>query len=291
MSTGIIGVHLPLEKIAAGISAAYEKLGTDDAAFMSAARGIMTTDKGPKTASRTLQVGGRTITISGMAKGAGMIGPNMATMLGLMLTDAVLTPADAQRVLKAVADESFNCISVEGHTSTNDSLVLLASGAVGGAPLAGDDLSLFQKALAEACIDVAKQIPSDGEGASHLIVLDIEGCATRTDARQIAETIADSALVKTAIAGGDPNWGRIVSAAGYAGVAFDPSQVNLSINGLSVYEKGAPAQFEPAVVSRSIKGSFETHIKLTIGYGPGAIRFWTSDLTVEYVKFNADYST
>ena len=182
-STGVIGRPLPMPVLEAGIpKATREAAGGRDAAS-ACAHAILTTDTGIKVSTAKVESAGDEITITGFAKGAAMIGPNMATMLGLMLTDAVLTPESAQRVLKAVADESFNCISVEGHTSTNDSLVLLASGAAGGAPLAGDDLAIFQKALTEACIDVAKQIPSDGEGATHLIVLDIEGCATRTDAR------------------------------------------------------------------------------------------------------------
>lgn len=291
MSTGIIGVFLPMEKIAAGIKQCAGTLREDEAAFMSSARGILTTDKGTKTTSRSMSIDGNTIHVAGMCKGAGMIGPNMATMLGMLLTDARLSPDDAQRVLKDVADASFNCISVEGHTSTNDTLLLLASGAAGGEPLRGVSLDQFASALKEMAIELARQIPDDGEGATHVIAIRVEGAKTRSDARQIASTIADSALVKTAIAGGDPNWGRIVSAAGYAGVPFDPMGVDLAINGYPLYRQGAPLVFDAKTVSQSIKSCRETDVLLSLKEGSEAVTFWTSDLTVDYVKFNADYST
>lgn len=291
MSTGIIGVFLPMEKIAAGVNSAAAALGSDENAFAAASRGILTTDKGPKVQSHSLSLDGKTIRIAGMCKGAGMIGPNMATMLGVITTDAKLTPADAQKILKEVADESFNCISVEGHTSTNDTLLLLASGAAGGAPLQGESLRQFAAALREMAIHLAKQIPDDGEGATHLMAIDVTGAKSRDDARTIAQTIADSALVKTAIAGGDPNWGRIVSAAGYAGIPFDARQVSLTVNGYPLYRDGAPVTFDAKTVSTSMKSKREVDIELSVGQGPGRCRFWASDLTVEYVKFNADYST
>lgn len=291
MSTGVIGVFLPMEKIAAGAKLAASALSADEAGFHAASRGILTTDKGPKVQSASLALDGRTIRIAGMCKGAGMIGPNMATMLGIITTDAPLSPDDAQRILKDVADESFNCISVEGHTSTNDTLLLLASGAAGGPTLSGESLATFAAALREMAIHLAKQIPDDGEGATHLMAIRVEGATTRDDARTIAQTIADSALVKTAIAGGDPNWGRIVSAAGYSGVAFDPRQVSLKINGHSIYREGSPDTFDAKTVSQSIKAQREVDICLTVGMGPGKCRFWASDLTVEYVRFNADYTT
>lgn len=291
MSTGIIGQFLPLDKIAAGIQAAAPKLASDPAAFLCAAKGITTTDKSHKVASRTLQVAGQTVTILGMAKGAGMIGPNMATLLGVVMTDAALTPAAAQAALAAAVSDSFNCISVEGHTSTNDTVLLLASGAACPQALAGGDLDRFTAALRELCIELARQIPDDGEGATHLITIDVRGCATRDDARRIAQTVADSALVKTAIAGGDPNWGRIVSAAGYAGVPFDPQRLSLTVNGTLLFDRGAPVKFAAATVSRSIREQRETQLVLQLAQGDAAIRFWTSDLTVDYVRFNADYHT
>jgi glutamate N-acetyltransferase/amino-acid N-acetyltransferase len=291
MSTGVIGHFLPMDRIAAGVSVAAGKLAANEAAFQAAARGILTTDKEVKIASRSLEIGGQTIQLAGMCKGAGMIGPQMATMLCVVTTDAALTPDVAQAALKTAVDDSFNCISVEGHMSTNDTVLLLASGAASKTPLGGGDLARFQSALNELCIELARQIPDDGEGASHLITLDVRGCKTRDDARRIARTIADSALVKTAIAGGDPNWGRIVSAAGYAGVPFDPAGVDLTINGHSLYERGAPMAFDAKTVSTAIKSNRETRLVLTLREGTAAIRFWTSDLNVEYVRFNADYTT
>jgi glutamate N-acetyltransferase/amino-acid N-acetyltransferase len=291
MSTGIIGVFLPMEKIAAGAAEAGKALTTGEEAFIAAAKGIMTTDKGHKVASRKVTIGKRTFSLAGMCKGAGMIGPNMATMLGLLMTDAPLRPEDAQSLLKHSADRSFNCISVEGHTSTNDTMLLIASGAAGGPPLSRQELEQFQTALTDTCIELAKQIPDDGEGASHLIELDVVGCRTHDEARQIAQAVCNSALVKTAIAGGDPNWGRIVSAAGYAGVPFDPAGVDLTVNGFLLYERGAPVPFNARAVSESIKANRLTNLVLKLREGEVAIQFWSSDLNVDYVRFNADYST
>lgn len=291
MSTGIIGHFLPLDKIAAGIKAAAATLARDPAAFLRAARGITTTDKSHKIAGRTIQVAGRPLTMVGMAKGAGMIGPNMATLLAVVMTDAALVPDTAQQALAAAVADSFNCISVEGHTSTNDTVLLLASGAASAQPLGGADLEHFTQALRDLCIELARQIPEDGEGATHLITIDVRGCATRDEARRIAQTVADSALVKTAISGGDPNWGRIVSAAGYAGVPFDPQRLSLTVNGTLLFERGAPVKFDAAAVSRSIRDHRETQLVLQLSEGDAAIRFWTSDLTVDYVRFNADYHT
>lgn len=291
MSTGVIGVFLPMDKITAGISGAAEKLAADEVAFLSAARGILTTDKGMKIAGRSLEINGTTIRLAGMCKGAGMIGPNMATLLAVVTTDAALTPDVAQAALKTAADESFNCISVEGHMSTNDTLLLLASGAASKAPLSGAGLAAFQAALSEICIELARQIADDGEGASHLITIDIRGCKSREDAHRIAKTVANSALVKTAVSGADPNWGRIVSAAGYAGVPFDPAGIDLSVNGHLLYERGAPIAFDAKVVSAAIKQSRESSLVLTFREGNASCRFWTSDLNVNYVRFNADYTT
>jgi glutamate N-acetyltransferase / amino-acid N-acetyltransferase len=291
MSTGIIGQFLPMDRIAAGIRYAAAALGTDPASFASAARGILTTDKGAKTAERTIQPDQRTIRLAGMAKGAGMIGPRMATMLAVVLTDAPLTVDDAQGSLSAAVADSFNCISVEGHMSTNDTVLLLASGAAGGPVLAGEPLQEFRAALRELCIELARMIPDDGEGATHRIAIEVRGAASREDAHRIARTIADSALVKTAIAGGDPNWGRIVSAAGYSGADFDPNRLSLSINGTRLYHQGQPVAFDAVATSRSIRENRETQLLLELDQGPGSITFWTSDLTVDYVRFNADYHT
>lgn len=291
MSTGVIGEFLPMEKIASGIAAASKRLGDDESSLVAAASGMLTTDTRHKLAGRTLQLGDREVRITGMAKGAAMIGPRMATMLGVVLTDAALTPAAAQQALSAAVANSFNCISVDGHTSTNDTVLLLANGAAGSAALAGDHLDQFQQALEEVCAELARAIPSDGEGATHLVTIEVRGCATREAAHRIAKTIAESPLVKTAVAGADPNWGRIVSAAGYSGVAFDPAGVTLHVNGHRLYQAGSPVAFDAERVSQSIRDQYETRIELDLSEGSAAVRFWTTDLTAEYVRLNADYHT
>ncbi len=291
LSTGVIGEYLPMAKIAAGVSAAAAQLGVDDDTLVNAARGMMTTDTRHKLAGRTLTLSGKTIHVCGLAKGAAMIGPNMATMLAVVLTDAALSPETAQDTLRAAVDDSFNCISVEGHMSTSDSVLLLANGAACAQPPAGDDLAELQQAIGEVCVELAKAIPGDGEGATHLVTIDVQGCASRADAHRIAKTVADSPLVKTAVAGADPNWGRIVSAAGYSGVAFDPHGVSLKVNDFLLYERGAPAAFDAAAVSASIRENRNVHILLTFTAGESAVRFWTTDLTAEYVRLNADYHT
>lgn len=291
LSTGVIGEFLPMDKIASGIEAAAKALGRSEESLVSAAQGMLTTDTRHKLAARTLSLSGGAVQITGMAKGAAMIGPRMATMLGLILTDAKLEPQVAQQALSAAVEDSFNCISVDGHMSTNDTVLLLANGAAGAAQLSGEDLAAFRSALAEVCMELAQAIPADGEGATHLITIDVDGCASREAARAIAKTVAESALVKTAIAGGDPNWGRIVSAAGYAGVPFDPAKVSLRLNGFPLYERGAPVAFDELAVSNSIREHRDTSIELSFGEGSSKVRFWTTDLTAEYVRLNADYRT
>jgi glutamate N-acetyltransferase/amino-acid N-acetyltransferase len=300
MSTGVIGSMMPMEKIHAGIKAAASKLGDDPQSLENAARGIMTTDTVPKLCGREVTIGGTPTRITGIAKGAAMIGPNMATMLSLVMTDAALKQQDAHAALVDAVDESFHCISVDGHMSTNDTVILLANGAAhispprsgeGQPPLAGKALDDFRATLFEVCEDLAQSIPADGEGATHLITVEVHGCRSRQDALQISKTIADSPLVKTAIAGADPNWGRIVSAAGYAGVQFDPSKVTLYLNGLLLYERGAPVDFDGDSVARSIGADRDTSIVLILEEGKTSARFWTTDLTAEYVRLNADYHT
>ncbi len=220
-----------------------------------------------------------------------MIGPRMATMLAVLMTDAAADAPLADRLLRQAVDESFNCISVDGHMSTNDTVLFLASGA--SKVRLGQELKaeLFAQKLLEVCENLARAIPADGEGASHLITIDVCGCRTREEAIQIARTVANSPLVKTAIAGADPNWGRIVSAVGYAGVPFDPMKLTLYVNGFLLYQHGRPVPFDPEEVSRSIRQSPEVSIHLTLEEGSAGARFWTSDLTAEYVRINSDYRT
>jgi glutamate N-acetyltransferase/amino-acid N-acetyltransferase len=291
MSTGVIGELMPMEKILPGIDAAAQRLGASEDSLVAAARGMMTTDTRPKICSRTVQIDDRQICVCGIAKGAAMIGPNLATMLAVITTDATLSQADAHAGLHDAADESFNCISVEGHTSTNDSVLLLANGAAGGPPLAGTGLAKFQATLVEVCEFLAQSIPADGEGASHLITVEVHGCKTREDATQIARSIANSPLVKTAVAGNDPNWGRIVSAAGYSGVDFDPAKACLHLNGSLLYEHGRPVQFDGDAISAAMAADRNTGIVLLLEEGEASARFWSTDLTAEYVRLNADYHT
>ncbi len=291
MSTGIIGRFLPMEKIEAGVHQAGAHLAKGEAAFLDASDGILTTDAGRKVTSRECTVAGREIHIAGMCKGAGMIGPNMATMLCCILTDAPLSAAQAQRLLMAAANKSFNNISVEGHTSTNDTMLLIANGAAGGENLVGDDEIVFTQHLEAMCIELAKQIPADGEGATHLIEISVTGARSEADARKISHEVANSNLVKSAVYGGDPNWGRIVSAAGYAGVPIETDRLDLQINHIELFKAGEPVAFDAKVASRSIKENHTTLIELNVGSGSGTCRHWTSDLTVEYVKFNSEYTT
>jgi glutamate N-acetyltransferase/amino-acid N-acetyltransferase len=291
LSTGVIGSYLPLDKIAGGIQAAAAQLGTDEDAILTAARGMLTTDTFHKVACKTLVVDNQEITIFGMAKGAAMMGPNMATMLALIITDAKLDKQTAQETLTSAVNETFNCISVEGHMSTNDSVLLVANGAAGGRPLSGANLKAFYHEFLGVCEELARAIPNDGEGCTHLITLELAGCADRASAMQLAKTVANSPLVKTAIHGADPNWGRIVSAAGYAEVPFAPAGVTLHVNGYLLYENGAPVEFDAKEVSASIRNNRDTSIKLQFSEGNAGIRFWTSDLTAEYVHLNADYHT
>ena len=291
LSTGIIGEFLPLAKVSAGIEAAAARLGADDAAAISAARGMMTTDTRPKLAGSSFTAAGSDYTFFGMAKGAAMIGPKLATMLGVVLVDAAIEPADAQRLLAEAAEETFNCVSVDGHMSTNDTVLLLANGAAGGGTLHGAGLAACGQALLEVCGTLAREMADDGEGATHVMRIAVTGCASRDDARRIARTIADSPLVKTAVHGADPNWGRIVSAAGYAGVSFDPANITLWLNGTLLFQGGTPVPFDAEAVSASIRDVRETRIDLAVGDGPGSVVFHSSDLTADYVHLNADYHT
>ncbi len=251
----------------------------------------MTTDTVPKLATRNWEWNGKPVRITGVCKGAAMIAPNMATMLGCIMTDAVLTPEQARQGLSAAVADSFNCISVDGHESTSDSVFFFANGASGQAPQNHADWELFQGALDGVAQDLAMQIIRDAEGASHFVQLDVTGCRTREEAFRIAKTVADSPLVKTAICGADPNWGRIVSAAGYAGVALKEEQISLVVNGFPLYEAGRPLPFDAAVVSQNLRENRDVHIELKLTLGTEQVRYWTSDLTKEYVELNADYTT
>jgi glutamate N-acetyltransferase/amino-acid N-acetyltransferase len=249
----------------------------------------MTTDTVMKVCEAEGQIAGKTCRIAGMAKGSGMIGPNMATMLGAVLTDAALTPDQAQFAIRTAAERSFNAIHVDGHTSTNDTVVLIASGPTH--PLTSTEFAQFSEMLDAACIDLAKKIVDDGEGASHFIEIQITGARNDAEAKLFAASIANSPLVKTAIAGNDPNWGRIVSAAGYAAAPMIPERTSLRLNQVPLFRDGTPLAFDAAAVSTAMASRREVTIELCVGDGPGSSRYWTCDLTHEYVTINADYHT
>jgi glutamate N-acetyltransferase/amino-acid N-acetyltransferase len=288
-STGVIGRHLPMDKVVPGIRLAASKLSANLASAQNAAHAILTTDTRIKTASRTLSLPAGVVRLTGLAKGAAMIGPNMATMLAFCFTDAAVSADDLAVASHRAADRSFHCISVEGHTSTNDTLLFLANG--GGPKLQGQALEQFVTAATEVCSDLAQAIAADAEGATHLITLEVEGTRTEAEARKIAKVVAESALVKTAIFGADPNWGRIVSAAGYAGVEFEEEDLSLWIGDLLLYQSGVPQPFDAAQASAFIKSNRDLTIRLQFSLGQASCRFWTCDLGYEYVRLNADYTT
>jgi glutamate N-acetyltransferase/amino-acid N-acetyltransferase len=293
-STGIIGRPLPMNVIEPGIARAVAELRSDAEGLEAAARAILTTDTVIKVATLSVTdgpAGTAPYRLTGFAKGAAMIGPDLATMLGFVLTDAVVTPTDLQPLLKRACDRSFNCISVEGHESTNDTVLLLATGHAGGPPLAGKALVHFEAAVTAVCEKLAMDIVRDAEGASHVLALSVEGLRTEEEARRVAKAVAESALVKTAIFGADPNWGRIVSAAGYAGVAFAERDLSLWLGDTLLYDAGTPVPFDAAGVSAYMKANRDLHARLVFTLGNARCRFWTSDLTYEYVRLNAEYTT
>jgi glutamate N-acetyltransferase/amino-acid N-acetyltransferase len=294
-STGIIGVPLPVEKVRAALPALRAAVGDTADHFAGIAAAIMTTDTRPKTAHAIVDIDGRQVRIAGVAKGAGMIHPQLAaaphaTMLVYLCTDAAAGPALLERLLAQAGETSFNRISIDGDTSTNDTVLLLASGA-SGATLNDENAGGFAEALSEVCTSLAKQIVADGEGATHLVELNIHGAASDADALRIAKAIAHSPLVKTAWAGSDPNWGRLIAAVGYSGAEADPARIAIRLGDLLICERGGrSASFDEAAAHRYLsQPEFAIHIDL--GLGNGACRFWTCDLTCEYVSINADYST
>ncbi|MBV9122838.1 MAG: bifunctional glutamate N-acetyltransferase/amino-acid acetyltransferase ArgJ [Planctomycetes bacterium] len=288
-STGVIGRLLPMPPIEEGIGEAVKRLAPGPEAFEGVAHAILTTDTRIKTSTRVLNLAGQEVRVTGFAKGAAMIGPNLATMLAFVLTDAAVTPDHLSWLAQRSAAETFNCVSVEGHTSTNDTLLLFANGA--GPALEGEALTAFDQAVTSVCADLARAIAADAEGAGHLVTLQVEGLQDDQDARRVARTVAESALVKTAIHGADPNWGRIVSAAGYAGIPFEEDQLSLWLGDMLLFQNGVPLPFDAATASAYLKNNREIHLRLRFNIGPGRCTFWTCDLTQEYIRLNAEYTT
>jgi glutamate N-acetyltransferase/amino-acid N-acetyltransferase len=289
-STGVIGRPLPMGKIESGIRAAASRLSDQPSAFDDVAHAILTTDTKVKVSSRSISIAGQEIRVTGFAKGAAMIGPNLATMLAFVFTDAAVPPEDLAAIGRRAADATFNCISVEGHTSTNDTVMFFANGAADMRSTSAERDQL-ERAATDVCADLARAIAADAEGASHLITIEVEGLRTDADARRVAKTIADSALVKTAIFGGDPNWGRFVSAAGYAGVAFEERDLSLWLGKTLLYEAGTPRDFDVAAAADYLKNNREVNLRLKFNLGDARCTFWTCDLGYDYVKLNAEYTT
>ena len=291
-STGKIGMLLPVENVRRGVTAALA--GLDDGGFWDAARAIMTTDAFPKVGMRRVRVGGRTVTIAAMAKGAGMIAPDMATLLVTVATDAKIAAPALRTYLRAAVATSFNAISVDGDCSTNDTVLMLANGVAGNRAFAASspDGRRFQAALSALLGALADMVVADGEGATKRMRITVVGARTVTDARRVARAVGESQLVKTALYGGDPNWGRIACAAGYAGAPLDADRLSVTIAGVPVLTRGVPAT--PAVVKRAARGmqgdAVDVRVDLATG-GRATATFAASDLTPAYVKFNSDYST
>ncbi|MBW1755510.1 MAG: bifunctional glutamate N-acetyltransferase/amino-acid acetyltransferase ArgJ, partial [Deltaproteobacteria bacterium] len=291
-STGVIGQQLPREGIEAAIPALVDDLSEAGAARF--ARAILTTDRGPKVVQAQLKVGRTTCRLLGIAKGAGMIHPNMATTLAFVTTDAPLRRATLSRLLRQSTEDTFNRATVDGDTSTNDSIYALASGAATDRLIEEKSTAgrRFVGALTEVLESLAKKIVADGEGAEHLVRIEVRGTRTDADAVQIARTIAGSQLVKTAFHGCDPNWGRILAAAGRSGVRFNPDHVSVRIGGVPIFERGMPVMTSKTEAQATAKMKRpEYGISVMVGDGRGLGHYWTCDLGHEYVRINADYRT
>ena len=287
-STGIIGVELPMTLIKSGV----ESVQLSPAAGNSLARAMMTTDTHPKEAAVAVEIGGVTVRIGGAAKGSGMIHPNMATMLAFVATDAAIDQPLLRRMLPEVADRSLNMLTVDGDSSTNDSLVVLANGAAGNAIIVEGtpEAAAFQEALLEVCVQLTRQLARDGEGATHLLVVEIAGAQDDDDARRAARTIASSLLVKSAVYGADPNWGRLLAALGRSQAAAVESQIAMFINGVCIMDEGKPIPFHKDAVVAQMRGD-EVTFRIELNLGAGQATAWGCDLTEEYVVINSAYTT
>ena len=289
-STGVIGRYLPMDAIKPGIAQACGNLSAQSGE--AAARAIMTTDTVPKTAQAEVDLGDRTVRIGGMCKGSGMIHPNMATMLAYITTDAAVEPGLMTKLVRSVADRSFNQVTVDGDSSTNDSFLILANGAAGNDPVRADSVEAEQleAGLVLVAQELARAIARDGEGATKLITVRVLDATSDQDAREAARAVASSSLVKTAVHGGDPNWGRVVCALGYSGAELALDRLHLTVGGLVVFERGAGVDVDLAAVRRAFEQP-EIEIVANLGLGEGRSEAWGCDLSEEYVRINADYTT
>jgi len=298
-STGVIGRLLPMDKVKAGIDWASSGLCAGPEADLSFARAIMTTDTRPKQAGVRLAIRDCTVTVAGATKGVGMIAPNMATTLGFLTTDAPVRAPLLKGILRRAADATYNCLTVDGHMSTNDTLILLASGqALAGAgkaaakPIAAGsrEAAAFEAAVTAVCDSLARQIAADAEGGTKVIEIRVTGAASGAEARRAAGAIANSPLVKTAFFGEDPNWGRIVSAAGYAGISSGPETMRLALGDVVIFDRGRPTDADEARLKAVMK-AHDIAVHLDLGAGRGRARYLTCDFSYDYVKINAEYTT
>jgi len=291
-STGIIGEQMPVQKAVDGIEAAAGRLSDSPKAGLDFAKAIMTTDTKPKQAVRQLRISGRDVTIAGAVKGAGMIGPNMATTLLFLTTDAAITKPLLKAALKDAVGNSLNKLTVDGHQSTNDTAILLASALAGHRPITSrcPRYRTFAGALLDLCTDLARQMALDAEGATRMFKVVVQGAATKTEATRAARAVADYPLVKCAVHGGDPNWGRIICAVGSAGVKLDPAKLSCKLDNLYVFRNGSPAKFDEKKATRIVSQREHT-ITVNLGAGRASDFCYGCDLTAEYVHINAEYHT
>jgi len=289
-STGVIGRKFPIEKVLKGIPKAVKNLSREGSSM--AARAIMTTDTISKETAVEIDIGGVTVKIGAIAKGAGMICPTMATMFCFITTDAAIELPALKKALRSAVDTSFNCITVDGDMSTSDTVLVLANGKAGNSLLKSRSKAIdaFTEALTEVCLRMAKLLIKDGEGATRLVTIRITGAASREDARQVGLAIANSPLVKTAFFGSDPNWGRIICAVGYSGVPVDEHLVSIAINNVTLFERGKALPMDEGNMKMRMSKP-EINIDIDIGMGWAEKVIYTSDLSYEYVKINAEYTT
>jgi len=285
-STGVIGSFLPVPKLLKGIATAVSSLNSQGSS--AAAQAIMTTDTREKSFAVQTRIDGKTVRIGGMAKGAGMIHPNMATMLSAITTDVRITPGQLNKILRRVVERTFNCLTVDGDSSTNDTVFIMANGASDAVISDSRTSTLFEKGLEMLCEELAKSIARDGEGATKFVEVLVQGARDFKSARTVAKAIANSSLVKTALFGEEFNWGRILCAAGYSGVPFDPDRIALSLNGVPVYREGSPVSATLKRAEKAMK-AHDLLIEVDLGAGRRQARVWTCDLSHEYVDINGSY--
>jgi glutamate N-acetyltransferase/amino-acid N-acetyltransferase len=291
-STGVIGMRLPVERILKAVPALTKATTRSAAAFDSFTRAIMTTDTRPKWAAARCRLGGKVVRVLGCAKGAGMIHPNLATMLSYIVTDAAIRQPLLQRALSSIVPKTFNAVTVDGDSSTNDTVLVLASGKAENRVVARADADYkrFLAALEQVCHSLALQIVADGEGASRVIEIEVRGAPSDVGAVQVAQTIAHSPLVKTMFAGADPNWGRIFAAAGRSGVKFDPNRTDIWLSGILACHRGTEHPFSERDAHKRLLRDFVT-VVVDLGAGKGTAKVWTCDFTTDYVHINASYRT